>query len=90
VETIALLRDISVVIIALEVFVICLVPGVILFFIVKGLFWVERKIKYFAPLVQYRFRQVADITEKTSQKVAAPVMSVNASAARVRRVRQVI
>ncbi len=82
------LRDIAVVIIALEVFVMLVAPTVMLFLAVKGLGWVMRKLKYYAPMVQMRFRQVADTADRFSGKVAEPVIASSAYAARVRRVRQ--
>jgi hypothetical protein len=90
VQTLALLRDIAVIIIALELFVMLLVPAVILYFIVKGTYWVERQMKHLAPVAQLRFRQLAEATEKASHKAAAPVMTAEENAARVRRIRQVI
>ena len=42
----------------------------------------NRKIKEIMPLVQYRSRQLADTTEKISNKAASPFMGVEAGQAR--------
>ncbi len=81
------LRDIAVLIIAIEVFIMLLVPLVILYFSLKGIGWVQRQVRHYGPLVRFRFGQVAQITEEYSHKAAAPVIVTSASAARVKRVR---
>ncbi len=88
--SLATLRDIAVVLIAIEVFVVLLFPTILLFFVVRGLLWVQKKIRSYSPLVQGVFQQAAEIAETTSHKVATPVISVDAFAARVRRMRSVL
>ena len=88
--TIALLRDISIVILAIEIFAMCLVPGAILFFVVKGAFAVERKMRQYAPIVQKAFSQAAAMTDRVSSKVVAPVITVDTAVARVQGIRKAI
>jgi hypothetical protein len=87
VSAIPTLRDIAVVIIALEVFIMLLIPAVILYFSVKGISWVQKQVQKFGPMVRFRFAQAAQITEEFSHKAAAPVIVTSASVARVKRVR---
>ncbi len=86
----AVLRDISVVIIAIEVFIILLAPTVAVYLVLRGMTWVLGRARRYAPVVQGYFRQGAQITDQASQKVAAPVIAVEAFAARVRRMRSVL
>ena len=71
---IATLRDISVVLIAIQVFVILLIPGAVAYYAVRGTSWVLRQTRTYSPLVQAKFRQAAGIADKASQKVAAPLI----------------
>ncbi len=84
---IPLLRDIAVVIIALEVFVMLLVPAAILYFLLKGIGWVQKQVRKYGPLVRFRFRQAAQIAEDMSHKAAAPVIVTSATATQVKRTR---
>lgn len=86
-EIIPILRDIAVVIIALEVFIMLLVPAVILYFAVKGIGWVQKQVQKYGPMVRFRFGQAAQITEDFSHKAAAPVILSSAAATRVKRTR---
>lgn len=84
-EIIPVLRDIAVVIIALEVFIMLLVPAVILYFVVKGLGWVQKQVQKYGPMVRFRFAQAAQVTEDLSHKAAAPVIQTSAAVTRIRR-----
>lgn len=83
--TLANWRDLAVLLLALEAFIISLVPGVILYFAVRGLLWVIRKLRATAPTVQGYFHKAADISEQVSQRAAAPFITTNATLARVNR-----
>jgi len=78
-------RDLSVVLLAIEVFVISLVPGIILFFCVKGMLWMIRKIRGVAPVIQGYFRKAEQVSRIASERVAAPFIAASAAAAQVRR-----
>jgi hypothetical protein len=84
-QTIHLLMDISVIIIALQVFVILLVPAAILFLINKGVSYIPKLIRRYAPQVQLGFRRASEIAEQASEKIAAPVIEVEAWNTRLRR-----
>jgi hypothetical protein len=88
VQTINLLMDISVIIIAIPLIIILLIPGAILFFVNKGVGALPGLMRRYAPLVQFRFRQATEIAEKASQKVAAPVIAAEAFSSRVQRMRR--
>lgn len=83
--TLANWRDLAVILLALEAFIISLVPAVILFFAVKGMLWVIRKLRSVAPTVQSYFRKAADTSEQISQRAAAPFIATSATLAQVDR-----
>lgn len=83
--TLANWRDLAVILLALEAFVISLIPGLILFFAVRGMLWVIRKLRAIAPTVQGYFRKAAVISEQVSHGAAAPFIATDATLAQVRR-----
>lgn len=83
--TLANWRDLAVILLAIEAFFISLIPGVILFFAVRGMLWVIRKLRGGAPIVQGYFRKAATISEQASQRVAAPIIATSATFAQVHR-----
>lgn len=83
--TLANWRDLAVILLSIEAFIIGLVPAVILFFAAKGVSWVIRKLRGVAPTVQRYFRKAADISERVSQRAAAPVIAAGATSAQVNR-----
>ena len=86
--TLAEWTDLSIILLAIEAFVISLVPGVILFYCVKGMFWTIRKLRYVFPVVQGYFFKAEQITKETSDRIAAPFITVSATAAQTRRWQQ--
>jgi len=78
-------RDLSIVLLVIEAFIISLAPAVALYFCVRGISWVLKQLRTYAPQVQGYFRQGAEIAEDLSQKIAAPFFAVGAAAAQVRR-----
>jgi hypothetical protein len=89
-DTLHTLRDISVVLLAIQCFVVLLVPAALVYLMVRGLLWVQRKIRLYSPAVQGGFRRAATTAESASHRVASPVMRVNGLSARVRRMRDVL
>ncbi len=83
----ALLTDIAIVIIAVQLFIILLVPAVIFFFSIRGVSWAQTQTKTYGPRVRGIFRQAAQVTEEASNKVAAPLIVVEMNATRVNRIR---
>lgn len=82
--TLANWRDLAVVLIAIEAFIMLLVPVASLVLGLLGLMWVRKQIVKYAPRVHHVFGTVARIAGEASQKVAAPVIAVETSAARAR------
>ncbi len=76
-------RDLSVVLLCLEGFVLLLIPGAILFFAVKGMNALDRKLREVFPKVQGVFRQVNRVSRQVTDKVAAPVIKASATTAQV-------
>lgn len=83
VDQVAVLRDISLLWLIFLTFIAVLPVGVILFFVVSGMRRLRKLVVRYAPLAQDKARQVADTTEKISQKVARPVIDVQAKTAEV-------
>src|SRR5450759_458785 len=69
VHTINLLMDIAVIIIAIQLFVFLVIPIGLLFLVNKGVAALPKLMRRYAPRVQFRFRQAAEIAEQASQKV---------------------
>jgi hypothetical protein len=83
--TLANWRDLAVVFLALQVFVVCLVPAALLFLMVRGISWVLRQAQGAAPRVQGVFQKAARITDQASQRVAGPIIAADALATQVGR-----
>ncbi len=86
--TLANWRDLAVILLVIEAFFMSLIPGVILFFAVRGMLWIIRKLRAVSPTVQGYFRTAATVSEQASQRVAAPFIATDAKMAQVRRWRQ--
>jgi hypothetical protein len=87
--TLANWRDLAVVLIAIEVFILCLVPGVILYFIVRGLSWLIAQVRHYGPLVRARFAYVAELAERYSHKPVEPILQAHELRAKVPRMGEV-
>ncbi len=83
--TLANWRDLAVIWLAIQAFILSLIPGVILFFAVKGMLWVIRKLRGVAPVVQGYFRKAALISEQVSHRAAAPFIATSATLAQADR-----
>ena len=79
----AVWRDISLLWLMFLTLIAVLPWGILFFFGIMGLNKVRQVLKKFFPVVQLKFRQVASGTEQISYKIAQPVVSVNATGARV-------
>jgi hypothetical protein len=73
----------SVILLCIEAFVLMLIPGIILFFSIKGLRITERKMREVSPKVQGVFRRVNEVTHQVADSVAEPVIKVNEKTAQV-------
>ncbi len=74
--------DVSTIWLCLLAFIIGLVPAVLLYFCVRGMQIVNRKVPTYLKLGQYYSGIVRDQTHKISAKVAEPVTLGHAQAAR--------
>ncbi len=77
-------RDLSVVLLVIEVFFLTLIPGVILYFCIRGMTWTLRKVREVGPQAQRIFRTVESHTKLGSEKVAAPFIAMGAASAQAR------
>ncbi len=77
-------RDLAVILLVMQAFVLVLIPGVVLFFAIRGMSWVRRKLRAGAPVVQGYFRKAAAISEQVSHRAAAPIIAISATMAQVR------
>jgi hypothetical protein len=80
--------DLSIILLAIEAFVISLVPALILFYCVKGMLRLLRELRRVFPIVRGYFLKAEQITKKTSDQVAAPFITASATAAQTRRWQQ--
>lgn len=78
-------RDLAIVLLALEAFVLSLVPAVILYFGVRGMIWLLRQVRGHAPTVQGYFRKAAQLSDRVSRRVVNPIIGIEAGMARARR-----
>lgn len=79
----AVARDISLLWLIFLTLITILPFGVLFFFMIKGLRRLRSLTKEYMPIAQDKARQVADVTEQVSQKVAQPVIGAHAKAAQV-------
>ena len=89
-SAIPILRDIAVVLLAIEIFVVMLVPVVITYFAVRGVSWLQRQLRTYAPPVQGGFRKAASVAEQVSQKIAEPFIVTSAGVTQARHVRSTL
>lgn len=67
----------SVILLCLEMFVLMLIPGILLFFSIRGLWIADRKMREVSPKVQGVFRRVNEITHQAADRVVEPVIKVS-------------
>jgi hypothetical protein len=79
------LRDLSLVIIGVETFLLCLVLAVLLVFAIRGTSQAILKLRVYGPVARGYFRRVATSAEQKSQKLTAPFVSASAARVRVER-----
>jgi hypothetical protein len=81
-------RDISVVLLAVEAFVLAIVPLAILFVANKGLQRLRGSLRPVLPAIRARVQQVEVVTARAGELIVAPIIATYAFAARLRRVGQ--
>ena len=83
--TLSAWADLSIILLAIEAFVICLVLGVIYFYATRGILQLMRRLRITFPIIQGYFRQAEQVTKTASDRVAAPFIATSAATAKVRR-----
>ena len=73
----------SIILLCIEAFVLMLVPAIILFFSIRGLWSAERKMREVSPKVQEVFRRVNTVTHQTADKIVEPVIKVSEKTAQI-------
>jgi hypothetical protein len=76
-------RDISLLWLILLTLIAILPIGFLSFFAVRGLHRLRQLAKQHLPVAQDKARQIADMAEQMSQKVANPIIGARAKAAQV-------
>lgn len=79
------LRDLSLVIIGVETFLLCLVLAVVLVFAIRGTSQAILKVRMYGPVARGYFSRMAQGAERSSQKLTAPMVSLSTARARVGR-----
>jgi hypothetical protein len=81
----AIARDLSIILLAIEAIILVAVPGVIFYFSIKGLRQGTRWLKITGlPEAQRYTRLMADKTNEYSARIADPITKVDAAGARAR------
>ena len=86
----AVWRDVSLLWLTLLTLVAALPFAVLFFFAIRGMVELRKVTKKYLPLVQEKAKLVADTTEGASQKVAAPIIQMQAKSAQVHGLRKAI
>jgi hypothetical protein len=73
--------DIAVIILVIHALIGCMVPLVLFFFVARGAILLNQKTREVLPLVQDYARQMADGADQVSQRIAEPVLKVEATRA---------
>jgi hypothetical protein len=81
-------RDASIVLLSLEGFILMLIPGALIFFSIKGMRELTRKLKVVSPKVQAVFSQINLTTRQASDRIASPLIAASAAKARVSAMRR--
>ena len=79
----AVWRDISLLWLIFLTLIAILPFGVVFFFAIQGMRRLRQLAKQYLPLVQEKARQVAEVIEQVSQKIADPVIGAKVKAAQV-------
>lgn len=73
----------SIILLCLEMIVLMLIPGIILFFSIRGLWIADRKMREVSPKVQGVFRRINEVTHQAADRVVEPVIKVSEKTAQV-------
>jgi hypothetical protein len=77
-------RDVALVLLIIEAFIMGLLPLVILYFAIKGMNWLTSKARHYLPLARSYVTRVEEVTKRTSEIASLPLIKSYASIAYVR------
>jgi hypothetical protein len=77
-------RDVALVLLIIEAFIMGLLPLVILYFAIKGMNWLTSKARYYLPLARSYVTRVEEATKRSSEMASAPLIESYVSIAYVR------
>jgi len=84
------LRDLSIILLVFEAFIIGLIPLVIFLALNKGFFELNRRFGLAGSIVRSYFRKAEESTKIAGGRIAAPFITASATTARVKRVQQAL
>ncbi len=76
-------RDVAVVVLAFEGFLMALVVGAAVYFAIRGVFWLKIRIRALSRPARSRLAQVETAMERVSEAAVAPFLWMGANWARV-------
>ncbi len=79
------LRDLSIVILGVETFFLCIVLAAVLFLAIFGTSKTIAKVRIYGPRARETARKIAASAEQASQKITAPFVAASSTRARVER-----
>jgi hypothetical protein len=77
-------RDVALVLLIIEAFILGLLPIAILYFAIKGMNWLTSKARHYLPLARSYVKRIGGVTERTSEMASAPLIESYVSVAYVR------
>ena len=83
-------RDIALVILIIEAFVLSLVPLVAFYFGIRGMQALRHKLDPLIPTVQGRLRRLAQSSENASERIVRPFITLSGLRAQVRGTKQAL
>jgi len=83
VGTVSILADISAVLVIVEFILLAAIPLLVLYFIVKGVRWLNEHLRPWLQQMQAKVDQVRDAVKRGSQAVAKPFVAISVCAAQV-------
>ncbi len=77
-------RDVALVLLIIEAFIMGLAPLAILYFAIKGMNWLTAKARHYLPLARSYVERVEEATKGASESASAPLIESYVSIAYVR------
>ena len=82
-------RNLAIVILTVQVLIMVLVVGAIIYFSNRGIIKAQQALKHYAPIGQDHLRHLAAMSKQLSEKLVTPVITLQATSAKVRRWRTI-